>query len=220
MHTFKTVRELSERLKESPLVFTSPPERLRGWHILLQSLASGDFNPHTRHETAGSSMFGGVVSHGVGTLARGEGWFVRRFTRMLEAPVEIIGKGYARARYLSPLRLGETYQYRYEIPDMRFRKGRWDFDCRITCEVVGPNARVVAESLLQLSLVERESPYIPETREMIVADILAWWVMTTFFAVVSAANAIALLPVPTVTAQPVPAHLYDAVLAAVSTVAP
>lgn len=138
--------------------FTSKPTKLRKLHILMQSLASGDFNPaHTRPEYAEKSFFGGIVSHGVGVLARAEGQFVQLFPRLFDSSVEIIALGYEKIEYLSPLRLGDTYEYRFEITDMKYRYARWDFDCSITCKVLKPKARIIARCLWKPSIVEHNN---------------------------------------------------------------
>ncbi len=168
VHRFKSVGHLCEWLqKPQSLVFTSKPKRLGRWHILLHSLAGGDWNPaHCQSAFSKKSFFQGTVSHGVGVLARAEGQFVELLPRLLETPVEIITRGYGEVKYFAPLRLGDTYQYRFEITNPRLRndggRPRINLDCRIICEVLG---QIVAEAKWKPSLVEHVRD--PETMRLL-----------------------------------------------------
>jgi len=171
MNRFKSVGQLCEWLqKPQSLVFTSKPKRLGRWHILSHSLAGGDWNPaHCQPAFSKRSFFGGIVSHGVGILARAEGQFVELLPALIETPVEIIARGYGAIKYRDPLRLGDIYQYRFEITNPRLRndggRPRVNLNCRIICEILGPKARVVAEAEWKPSLVEHVRD--PETMRLL-----------------------------------------------------
>jgi acyl dehydratase len=188
MQRFKSVREFSERLAEGPLTLVSSVYSLGYLDLFLQGLSSGDMPAHTRRCDAKKSFFGGAVSHGVGTLARAEGLFVELVASSFTVPVEFIARGYRCVKYSSPLRVGEMYRYRYELSNARLRPNRLDFDCKIICEVIGSNARVVSEARWRPSVIEHEDTienswrFKPQTRLTIPVELFLRWVMPTLIA--------------------------------------
>lgn len=157
MDTLKSFQELTELLKESgQLVFNSNPKRLKLGRVHLLAVATGDFNPHYCHPEFAEehSFFKGTVSHGIGIIARAEAEFVPLLQKHFGIPIETIALGYAGIRYRSPLKIGERYQYRFEITGARVRKTRCDLTCHMVCEVLGPDARIVAEADWMPSIIE------------------------------------------------------------------
>lgn len=156
---FNSTENFVKWLEENEkFVFISKPKRLRSWHILLQSLASGDFNPaHTRPEFSKRSFFKTVVSHGIGIIARAEGQFVGLLPKYFAVPIEIIALGFDKIIYRSPLRLGDVYQYRFEISLVRLLKTRCDLSCHVVCEVLEPNPRIVAEYNWKPAIIEHKA---------------------------------------------------------------
>lgn len=162
--TFKSFQELAELLKESgQLVFNSKPKRLKLGRVHLLAVATGDFNPHYCHPEFAEehSFFKGTVSHGIGIIARAEAEFVPLLQMHFGIPIETIALGYAGIRYRSPLKIGERYQYRFEITGIRVRKTRCDLTCHMVCEVLGPDARIIAEADWMPSIIEH--PASPAT---------------------------------------------------------
>lgn len=164
MGLFKTCQHFLDWLtKRQTFEFVSEPECLEMQDMQLLALATQDFNPHCcRPAFAKTSFFGNIVSHGIGIIARAEGWFVPFLQNCFEGPVEIGALGYDRIRYLSPLRLGEKYRYRFRITKACRRKNRIDLACHFTCEVLGPHARVVAEADWMPSLIQHPSTKLTE----------------------------------------------------------
>ncbi len=179
---------LDEKGNKKKFIFHSEPKKLRSWNILLQSLASGDFNPaHCRPEFAKKSFFKSIVSHGIGIFARAEGQFVQLLPKYFSFPIEVATSKYeVGPDYHSPLRLGEEYQYRFEITNAQQRRRSCDLTCHIICEVIGPNARVVAEAdwkpfLIDHSIDEgaekalRPKSYLRNVFEILVVNPINWF---------------------------------------------
>lgn len=153
---FKSVRDFVAWIEEhGPYSFSSPPRQLTQADINLYSAASGDFNPaHCRPEFAHHSKFKGIVSHGSGTIARGEGEFMALVPGFFDIPAEVIALGSQGSKYRSPLYLGDIYQYHFTLSNPRRKRDRWDIDVHIVCEVTKPQARVVLEYWWNPALVE------------------------------------------------------------------
>ncbi len=161
MH-FKTVRDLVAWIEEhGSYTFSSKPKKLSRARILLFSIASGDFNPaHCMKKFAKYSKLGGIVSHGIGTLARAEAEFVQSMGNILGTPVENIAAGSEGFKYLKPLRLGDTYHYEFTLSNPRERNDGWKFDCFIACKAGKAETKVIAEYHWTPLLVEH--PELPE----------------------------------------------------------
>jgi acyl dehydratase len=192
--TFKSFQQLTESLKESgQLVFNSKPKRLKLGRVHLLAVATGDFNPHYCHPEFAEehSFFKSTVSHGIGIIARAEAEFVPLLQKHFGIPIETIALGYAGIRYRSPLKIGERYQYRFEITGARIRKTRCDLTCHMVCEVLGSDARVVAEADWMPSIIEhpsteatreylRPKSYVKNLFEVFGIPAINWSVVATF----------------------------------------
>lgn len=158
MVQFPTINHLHQYIKENgSFCFDSNPKELTMQNILLFSTATGDFNPaHCVEGFAEQySMFKGVVSQGIGTLARAESEFLQLLR--FEYPPEIVTSGLTDARYLAPLKVGDTYKYQYEITKLRKSGEYWKMECKIQC--------VVAEKVIASWIwfpVFNEIPNLPQ----------------------------------------------------------
>lgn len=155
--TFESVGHLLDWINtHGAFEVVSEPQKLTQGKISLFSLAAGDFNPaHTQPDFASRSNFGGIVSHGIATIARSEAEFVDFVAKMFPSiPVEVIARG-GEFRYDNPLYLGETFRFRFKLSRLRYLadKNRWDLDCHIVCEVLGEHPRAVMHSSWKPSLV-------------------------------------------------------------------
>src|SRR5258708_3555387 len=115
-------------VEHEKLILTSKSTPLTPLHILLQSLSTGDFNPaRCVPGFAPYSFFKGIISHGIGTVARAEGKFLELM--QFAEPVETIALGIENLVYNSPLRCGDVYYYVFEISNLRQATKRpWNTD--------------------------------------------------------------------------------------------
>jgi acyl dehydratase len=159
----KSLDHLQKYLAENKtLTFSSSPRKLKRRHVLLQSLATGDFNPaHINTGLNNYSIFKGDVSQGIGTIGRAEGAFVQLF-QFREKPVELIAFGMKHGwDYQKPLYVGNTYQYTYTISNLRnHRDNLWKFDCHIVCHNL-TTSKVVVEWDWVPGLVDHSHEYTP-----------------------------------------------------------
>jgi acyl dehydratase len=154
---FSSPQEMSAWIAEhGPFVVESRSAKLSYFQILLHAVADGDFNPaHCIPGFAEHSIFGGIVSHGIGTVSRAEGQFLAlvQFAR----PVETIALGIDNLKYLLPLRRGDVYRYTYEISELREHKSRWNALCHVACKATtfGKPERTVATWDWKPSFIEK-----------------------------------------------------------------
>lgn len=117
------------------LSFSSPIQKLSRWKIFLFSLAGNDFNPiHCKEGYAEYSTFKSIVSQGIGTIARAEGFFVNMM-KFVE-PTEIIALGIDNLRYYAPLKIGARHQYHYTLQLSEKKGNHQNYTCSITCKTV------------------------------------------------------------------------------------
>jgi hypothetical protein len=162
-----------EALQESiaangEFVFETQPERLTAFRILLFCIATGDFNAaHCVRAFLPYSIFTRknkkprLVSHGIATIARAEGPFVR-LMEFANIPRETIALGIS-AEYKRPLYEDDRYYYRYVLTNLRLEKNLWKVDCHVLCMATSPErltAHVVAEEHWFPAFVE--NPDVPE----------------------------------------------------------
>lgn len=155
MVEFNTPADLHLEIANKGLVaFISEYKKLNRVKVLLFSIATGDFNPaHCVPGFEQYSFFKSMVSHGIGTVARAESEFLRNFR--FSSPSEIIATRLEDIKYLSPLRVGEKYQYVYFIHSGREKKNFWEFECKITCKTF--DGRTIADWKWVFGIVEHKN---------------------------------------------------------------
>lgn len=177
MFPFDSITDLKQYLdEEKTLVLISKPTTLTDGTILRQCVAGGDFNPaHCASKFSKYSFFKGKVSHGIGVSSRFEGIFVQMI-QFQENPVELITRGYDKIRYLSPLRLGDRYWYKFTISELRYRNGRWDCNCDIVCNATTPGEteRTIASLKWLPSFVEPTSDVPSEKLSLLYPRSYQW----------------------------------------------
>lgn len=151
---FDSIKGLQAALSQvGTLILQSRPKKLRRINILLQCLASGDFNPaHCVPDFAPHSILKGMALHGVGIISRAEAEFqqVLHFTH----PSELISLG-QETKYRRPLLCGQKYWFRYELSNLREERGLWKFYCVVQC-ITQSSEKPIAEWLWHGAYVEHQ----------------------------------------------------------------
>jgi acyl dehydratase len=166
---FKNVSELAKYLLQNgTFTINSKHQKLRKWNVLLMCIATGDFNPaHCQPGFAKHSIFGTMVSHGIGTLARAEAVFLQE-VQFTEIPVEVIALG-LESKYRAALPIGSVYYYKFTISNMVSKKNRWDMDCEIQCIIVNSDGseKMIAHEVWHPSFVDHSNNVPLEKLELL-----------------------------------------------------